>query len=614
MASKDPICSKCGSRRSDSNPSAPCPACLMELGLQAWNERAASTRGMAATMNPTGTSGGFTLEQDGATIDLSDLFPQLEILHLVGQGGMGAVYCARQKSLDRLVALKIIKPEKQSREKFADRFVREARALAQLNHPNIITVHDFGEAGDLYYFIMEYVDGINLRQMLQGKNLTPTQALQIVPAVCDALQFAHDKGIVHRDIKPENILIDTEGNIKIADFGLAKLLDTETKGPALTQAFEVMGTMHYMAPEQIEKPLSVDHRADIYSLGVVFYELLTGELPLGRFAPPSQKVGVDIQLDQIVLQTLEKEPALRYQRVSDVKSAVNELPASGTYPPPVVPPNPPPQPTPQYSRRAIPPVAGYEPAYRAPGQPTSAPFIAPTAPVKQKEAGEVEVVTGVHPDRRGPFPDVSFFGAVFHPRTWSNLVYLLLAFPLGLLYFVLSVVGLSLGVSLIIVWVGLLVLLAYFLFARAMMGLERWLAIHWLNVNVPKVVKSGGQAQTVLEQTKNLFFSARTWLGVLYLVGKFPLGVVSFVITVVSVSLPLAMLVKPCLGQKVQIEVFGEFVIVDSFVEGIGLVILGVMLIFPMAYVVNAMAWLHAQWARLMLSSWASWGRDKPNY
>ena len=591
MAPSDPICANCGSRRSDSNPSAPCPACLMELGLAAWNERATSTRGMAATMNHTGSSGGFTLEQDGATVDLSEVFPNLEILHLVGQGGMGAVYCARQKSLDRLVALKIIKPEKQNREKFADRFVREARALAQLNHPNIITVHDFGEAGDLYYFIMEYVDGINLRQMLQGQKLSARQALQIVPAVCDALQFAHDKGIVHRDIKPENILIDTEGHIKIADFGLAKLLDKDSGGPALTQAYEVMGTMHYMAPEQIEKPLTVDHRADIYSLGVVFYELLTGELPLGRFAPPSQKVGVDIQLDQIVLQTLEKEPALRYQRVSDIKSAVSEIRE--------------PMAAEVGVERVQPPVyAAYQPA----GQPTSAPFSPPVAPVKQAP----EIVTGVHPDRNGPFPTVSFLGAAFHPRTWSNVVYLLLSFPLGILYFVLTIVGLSVGLSLMIVWVGLFVLLAYFLLARGMMGLERWLAIHWLNMNVPKVIKTGRQEGGILDQTKQLVFSSRTWLGILYLLGKFPLGIVTFVLTVTGLSLPLAMMVKPFLHGRAQIVFLGEVVIVDSFLEGAGLFVLGLLLIFPMAYVINGLAWLHAQWARLMLSTWASWGRDKP--
>src|ERR1051325_381989 len=136
----------------------------------------------------------------------------------------------------------------------------------------------------LHYFLMEYVDGPNLRQVEQAGKLSPREALQIIPQICTALQFAHDEGIVHRDIKPENILLDKKGRVKIADFGLAKILGQEAKDFRLTGARDVMGTPHYMAPEQVEKPQEVDHRADIYSLGVVFYEMLTGELPLGKFA------------------------------------------------------------------------------------------------------------------------------------------------------------------------------------------------------------------------------------------------------------------------------------------------------------------------------------------
>ena len=134
----------------------------------------------------------------------------------------------------------------------------------------------------------ELVDGLNLRQLETAGRLQPAEALKIVPALCDALQYAHDLGIVHRGIKPENILIDQQGRVKIADFGLAKLLARATPGLTLTQTRQVMGTVNYMAPEQMEHPLEVDHRADIYSLGVVFYEMLTSELPIGRFAPPSE--------------------------------------------------------------------------------------------------------------------------------------------------------------------------------------------------------------------------------------------------------------------------------------------------------------------------------------
>jgi tRNA A-37 threonylcarbamoyl transferase component Bud32 len=257
--------------------------------------------------------------------ELVALFPQLEILELLGQGGMGAVYKARQPGLDRLVALKILPPEAVRDPSFAERFSREARSLARLNHPNIVSVYDSGRAGDLYYFIMEYIDGLNLRQLLRTGHIQPREALQIVPQICDALQFAHEEGIVHRDIKPENILLDKRGRVKIADFGIAKLLGAKAADYALTGPWQVMGTVHYMAPEQMDKPQEVDHRADIYSLGVVFYELLTGQLPLGRFAPPSKKVQIDVRLDQVVLRALESEPERRYQHVSDVKTEVETI-------------------------------------------------------------------------------------------------------------------------------------------------------------------------------------------------------------------------------------------------------------------------------------------------
>src|SRR5208282_912215 len=276
--------------------------------------------------------------------------PQLEILECLGRGGMGAVYKARQPRLDRFVALKILSPEKQGSQQFAERFEREARALARLHHPNIVTVYDFGEVQGNYYLLMEFVDGLTLRQLFHTRKLAPAEALNIVPKICEALQYAHNEGIVHRDIKPENILLDKKGLVKIADFGIAKIIGTASRAgsplpadaapadggahgvtrptPALTGAKDVVGTPHYMAPEQIEKPATVDHRADIYSLGVVFYEMLTGELPLGKFAPPSSKVHIDVRLDEVVLHSLEKEPARRYQHASEVKTRVETIAAT----------------------------------------------------------------------------------------------------------------------------------------------------------------------------------------------------------------------------------------------------------------------------------------------
>jgi tRNA A-37 threonylcarbamoyl transferase component Bud32 len=256
------------------------------------------------------------------------LFPQLEVLGLLGAGGMGAVYKARQRELDRIVALKIV-PSLGRGAVLTDRFQREARALARLSHPHIVAVYEFGETADLRYFIMEYVDGANLRQLARAGRLAPREALQLVPQICDALQYAHDEGVVHRDIKPENVLVDRRGRVKIADFGLAKITVPEAAASRLTQEGQVMGTPHYMAPEQIERPLAVDHRADIYSLGVVLYELLTGDLPLGKFPPPSRKVEVDVRIDEVVLRALENDPEQRYQRASEVKSQVESIGEAG---------------------------------------------------------------------------------------------------------------------------------------------------------------------------------------------------------------------------------------------------------------------------------------------
>ena len=302
-------CPQCGAALQPDAPEGLCPACLLQRGFATEAGAPADQSSFVPPPIP----------------ELAALFPQLEILECLGRGGMGAVYKARQPRLDRFVALKILAPEKQNDLQFAERFEREARALARLNHPNIVTVFDFGEVSGRFYLLMEFVDGLTLRQLLQAGKIAPAEALNIVPKICEALQYAHEHGIVHRDIKPENILLDKSGRVKIADFGIAKIAGLESKDFSLTGAKDVMGTPHYMAPEQLEKPQTVDHRADIYSLGVVFYEMLTGELPLGKFAPPSQKVQVDVRLDEVVLHALEKEPARRYQHASQIKTDVETV-------------------------------------------------------------------------------------------------------------------------------------------------------------------------------------------------------------------------------------------------------------------------------------------------
>jgi len=242
---------------------------------------------------------------------------------------MGCVYRVRERDSGRISALKVLPRELAADPAFVERFEREARTLARLRHPHIVGVHGFGQAGGFCFLLMEFVDGASLRQALRSGRFTPQQALALIPPICEALQAAHAQGVLHRDIKPENLLLNAEGRVKIADFGIAKLLEGPGASSAekytLTRTGARIGTPHYMAPEQVETPDQVDHRADIYSLGVVFYELLTGELPLGRFPAPSIKAGLDARVDDIVFRALAKERELRQQTADQVKAEVEGL-------------------------------------------------------------------------------------------------------------------------------------------------------------------------------------------------------------------------------------------------------------------------------------------------
>ena len=322
------ICPRCGALLNASVANGICPACLLKQAAMG-----------------TGTDSFPAMPWTPPSVaELASAFPQLEVLELIGHGGMGAVYKARQKSLGRLVALKILAPQHAANLDFAERFEREAKALAEVSHPNIVTVYDFGRAGEFYFLTMEFVDGVNLRQAMTAGRLTPSQALAIVPPICEALQFAHDRGIVHRDIKPENLLLDKDGRIKIADFGIARMLrggdarqslgndetaskNTEENGAKETDLTQesILGTPSYMAPEQRDRPASVDHRADIFSLGVVLYEMLTGELPGSKLQPPSRKVEIDVRLDEIVLRALEQKPELRFQTATEFRTRVTAI-------------------------------------------------------------------------------------------------------------------------------------------------------------------------------------------------------------------------------------------------------------------------------------------------
>ncbi|MFK7819763.1 MAG: serine/threonine protein kinase, partial [Planctomycetaceae bacterium] len=322
-------CPDCGSELAAGSTRGLCPKCLMKAAMG--SDIAAPTPEYAKTNV---SKSGFV----PPTADsLKELFPHLEIVETLGHGGMGAVYKARQTKLDRIVALKIIRPESAEDPAFAERFNREAKTLARLSHPNIVGVYDFGEVtyvdeqgtgGTLYYFLMEFVDGANLRQLIHSGETRPQQALAIVPQICEALQYAHDAGVVHRDIKPDNILVDKTGRVKIADFGLAKL-GSENNDFTLTATHQVLGTVRYMAPEQMAQSNTVDHRADIYSLGVVFYEMLTGEVPVGAFDPPSKRSpAVDARLDEVVMRALASDPARRYQSASAIGGEVSDISSS----------------------------------------------------------------------------------------------------------------------------------------------------------------------------------------------------------------------------------------------------------------------------------------------
>ncbi len=314
-------CEKCGK---SFHSAEGCQACLLQMGLS-------------------NAGAGVPIGGELPTIsELNRSFPQLEITRLIGRGGMGAIYQARQTSLDRDVALKLIAKEVSQDPTFVERFEREAKTLAKLSHPNIVTIYDFGYTTEgVAYLIMEFVDGINLREAMKSQSVGPEDALDVVATICRALEYAHSRGIIHRDIKPENILLGEDGCLKVVDFGIAKIVDDSVRTPTLTATRQVLGSLHYLAPEQLESPDQVDHRVDLYALGVVFYELLTGELPLGRYEPPSAIFKrADKRLDNVVLKSLSRKPVNRFQTAREFGAEIQSLqassaPQSAELPPPL---------------------------------------------------------------------------------------------------------------------------------------------------------------------------------------------------------------------------------------------------------------------------------------
>jgi hypothetical protein len=259
-----------------------------------------------------------------------DIVPGYRLERLVGKGGMGEVHRGVQLSLGRTVAIKVLGSELARDPTFVARFEKEAAALAALSHPNIVSIVDKGKAGATYYLVMEFVDGPSLREVMRSPLLDSPKALRMALEICRAVDYAHGRGVIHRDLKPENILFDEQagGIPKVTDFGLAGFVDTDSGHQRynVTETHIAMGTVAYMAPEQRLDAKSADGRADIYSLGVILYELLTGEVPVGSFEPPSQREPrVDKRLDGIVERCLKPAPDDRYATVGELMADLEPL-------------------------------------------------------------------------------------------------------------------------------------------------------------------------------------------------------------------------------------------------------------------------------------------------
>lgn len=254
--------------------------------------------------------------------------PGYGILEQIGKGAMGSVYKAKHLASGREAAVKILSSEMSSRADLVARFERESAALSSFRHPNVVAIYDSGNVSNVHYFCMEYVEGTTLRRYLKNGPLPLKQALHFTRQILSGLKAAHDRGIIHRDLKPENVLVDhTEERLVLVDFGLAGLLNEAVNPhPNLTRSKVTMGTVNYMAPEQHMDAKRVDGRSDLYSVGVLLYECVLGDLPLGRFSLPSERsFPAPISLDHVLSKALSREPEKRYQNATEFDQALADI-------------------------------------------------------------------------------------------------------------------------------------------------------------------------------------------------------------------------------------------------------------------------------------------------
>lgn len=252
---------------------------------------------------------------------------QYEVLGPLGKGAMGEVFKAVQPSLNRVVAIKVLPAEFAKDAKRVERFHREAQAIALLSHPNVVQIIDKDQDDDHLFFVMEYVPGTSLDRVLEQRRLSLREAMMVLRGICQGLEAAHRQNIVHRDLNPRNVLVSEDLKVvKLADFGISQVESISRRSGTLSTSEVSIGTLHYMAPEQAVDMTETDHRSDIYSVGVVFYEMLTGKVPVGRFSLPSQLNNeVPPDVDQIVLKCLSAEKTERYASVGRLLEAVGRL-------------------------------------------------------------------------------------------------------------------------------------------------------------------------------------------------------------------------------------------------------------------------------------------------